>query len=247
MSKRKTSENLKLAIFFFFFVGGIVFLSLIFRGIFLLKESKFDGSSHFTLQVSNQFISFSPRNSTVGILSVRNISTREIPVDAKIVSSVEISSDNLKPALFGLMFDLKNQKEINFVDILRLYLYTQTVKENSILQKELTDKTDKREVETILSIFFADPKTLEEKLNIEIINAIDVSGHGNRIANLVSSMGGNVILVSSGDIKKESTVQYTQDSYTTHKISQVLKVRKEKLPKKMVADVTIVIGEDHVR
>lgn len=250
MSKKKTSENLKLAFFFLFLVGGIVFLSLIFRGVFLLKESKFDGFSHFALGLKNeksQFISFSPKDSTIGILSLENISEQEIPADAKIDSRLGVSSGNLKPVLFSLLFDFKSQKDINFIDILRLYFYTQTVKESSIAEVKLTDKIDKREIESTISTLFVDPKIQDEKLNIEVVNATDVPGLGNKVANLVSNMGGNVILVSTGDIKKDSEIQYLEDSYTAEKISRILKIKKVKITKKSLGDVTLIIGEQYVR
>lgn len=252
MSKRKTdSGNLKFAAFFLIFVGGIITLSLIFRAFFLLKESKFNGSSHFTLQISReretQFIYFSPKDSTIGILNVQNVSSLEIPVDAKVGSSLIINAKNMKSSLSKMLFDLNNQKDINFVDIFRLLLFSQTVKESSISQILITDKTDKVKVDSIMSTFFIDPQIRDEKLSIEIVNASNVYGLGNRLANLISNMGGNVILVSTGDLKEESVIQYNEDGYTVEKLNSVLDFRKEKVEKKSLSDIIIRIGRDYVR
>lgn len=253
MSKRKSSANLQFAAFFFVLVGATILLSLILRVFFLLKESKFDGSSHFSLEVRNsktQFLSFSPQSSDIKILTFQNTSAPfEIPKDAQITASSEINSKNLKSSLFEMMFEFPRHKEINIVDVFRLLLFSETVKDSSITQKEVTNKTEKTEIDSIISKYFQDPKIIEEKLSIEVINATDISGLGNKIANLVVNMGGNVILVSTGDMKKESTVEYIADSYTADKIAKILKFKKTKKESmgKSLTDITVIIGTSYVR
>jgi len=259
MSRRKKeSSNLKFAAFFFILVGALVFLSLIFRVALLIKESKFDGSSHFTILIQNsraQVISFSPKSSTVGILTLENTSPKslEIPIDAGIFSTSPVNNKNLVSSLSKMLFDFrpapagaKNQKEINFIDIFRLLLFSETVKENSISEKLITDKSDKSKIDSIVSTFFADPQVLDEKASIEIVNATDVYGLGNRLANLVSNMGGNVILVSTGESKNNSEIQYTRGGYTVEKLSSILGIRSVKTEKKGLPDVIIVIGNDNI-
>lgn len=251
MSRRKTASNLKFAAFFFILVGALVFLSLIFRIVLLIKESKFDGSSHFTILIQNsrvQVISFSPKSSTVGILTLENISSKslEIPIDARIFSTSPVNSRNLSSSLSKMLFDFKSQKEINFIDIFRLLLFSETVKENSISEKLITDKSEKIKIDSTVSTFFADPEILDEKASIEIINATDIYGLGNRLANLVSNMGGNVILVSTGESKNNSEIEYTRGSYTVEKLSSILGIRSVKSDKKGLPDVIIVIGNDSI-
>lgn len=252
MSKRKNSANLQFAAFFFILVGAIIFLSLVLRVFFLLIESKFDGSSHFSLEVRNektQFLSFSPQNSTIGILTFQNIPAPfEIPKDARIKANIEINSKNLKSSLLKMMFEFPNQKEVNIIDIFRILIFSETVKDSSIAEKLVTDKTDKAEIDSIISKYFQDPKIADEKLSIGVVNATDVSGLGNKFANLLTNMGGNVVLVSTGDVKKDSTVEYSVDSYTADKIAKILKFRKVKKESmvKSLADVTVIIGGEYV-
>ena len=240
------------AVFFVVLVGGVIFLSLILRIFFLLKESKFDGSSHFTLQLSEQggrvqYISFSPQNSSIGILTFKNTSfPLEIPIDAKTSSTSEIESKNLKPFFLKMMFDFRNQKEVNFIDFFRFFIFSQTIKENAISQVLISQYSDKAKVDSITSTFFVDPRIQEEKLNIEVINATEVYGLGNKLANLISNTGANVVLVSTGDLKKVSLIEYSEPSYTVEKLSKILKFKKIKTSKKSLADVTLIIGDNYV-
>ncbi len=252
--RKKTKESLKAAYVFFFFVGGLILLSLFFKVVLLLKETKFDGSSHFSLEIQNkkteniQIISFSPQNSSIGILDVQGLNPRslEIPVDAKIDSDKTIESGNIKTSLLTLLLN-SDEKEINFVDVLKLFLFSQTVKDNSISEKNINDRISEVNVDSLVSQFFVDPKISNEKLTIEIVNSTNVSGLGNRLANYVSNMGGNVILVSNGDEQKESEIDYSNDSYTVDKLSSMLNLNKVKIPKKSLSDVIIIIGDNSLK
>lgn len=252
MSRKKTGSNLKFAAVFFVLVCALVFISLSFRLVFLLKETKFDGSSHFTLFVKNtienrtQLISFSPKASTVGILTLDGVDPKnlEIPQDAEMRSSQLFNGKNINSVLFKMLFDLKDQKEVNFVDIFRLLFFSETLKDSSISEKVINSQTEKIRIDSIVSTFFIDPQIIDEKLNIEIINTTSVFGLGNRLANYVSNMGGNVILVSSGDEKKESIIQYSKNSYTAKKLSSILKFKSVKVEKKSLPDVILIIGVD---
>lgn len=254
MSKKRADNNLQFALFFLVLVGGIIFLSLIVRGFFLVKETKFDGSSHFTLQLNKQnkneaqYISFSPRNQNIGILTFKNTTPPfEIPVDSRVNTTIGVDSKNIKTSLFKMIFDFKNQKEINFIDLFRLDLFSQTVKESSVEELQVDSNTDKSKIDAFVSTFFADPQIQDEKLSIEVINATEVSGLGNKVANLVSNAGANVVLVSTGDLRKESAVEYSESSYTVDKLSEILRFKKTKVSKRSLADVTLIIGRDYVR
>lgn len=251
MSK-KTKGSLSAAYVFFFFVGGLILLSLFFRVMFLLEETKFDGSSHFTLEIKNdrtkniQIISFSPQSSSIGILDLVNLNPRalEVPVDATVQSNFDFNKQNITSNLFKTIADFKNQKEINFIDVFRLFLFSGTVKDSSIIEKSLNSQAEKVNIDSVVSAFFIDSQISNEKLSIEIVNSTNASGLGNRLANYISNMGGNVILVSTGEEKKESEIDYSRDSYTVNKLNSMLNIKKIKMQKKTLPDVIIIIGED---
>lgn len=250
MNRKVAKGNLRTAYVFFFFVGALIILSLFLRIAFLFKDSKFDGSSHFSLEVQNrtnkkiQIISFSPLNSTIAILILTNLDPKalEIPVDAKIDSGLTFKSENITPSLFRMFFDFKDQKQVNSIDILRMLLFSATVKNGSATETAISDQTTN--ISSVVSTFFIDTQIANSNLNIEVINSTSVSGLGNRLANYISNMGGNVILVATGDQKKESEIDYSKDSYTVEKLSTMLNLKKIKVQKKSLPDVTIIIGDD---
>lgn len=255
MSRKKTDGNLKFAAVFFVLVVGLIAVSLFFHGIIFLKDSKFDGSSHFTLEVKRdsgrkiQIISFSPKNSTIGILTLENVDPKvfEIPVDATVQSNLNFNKQNIRNNLFRTISDFKDQKEVNFIDIFRLSLFLGTVKDSAITEKYLNSQTEKVDVDSIVSTFFIDPQISDEKLNIEIINSTNEFGLGNKLANYVSNMGGNVILVSTGDEKKQSEINFVQSSYTVGKLRSILHFKAVQVQKKSLPDIVIIIGNDSIR
>lgn len=251
---RKAEANLKTAYVFFFLVGGLILISLFFRAIFLLKESKFDGSSHFTIQnnISEkkiQAVSFSPKNSTIGILNLEETDpvSLDIPIDAKISSDQSFTGKNITSELLRMALNLKNQKDVSIIDFLRLLFFSSTVKDNSISEKTVSGNDDKSTIDSVTSTFFIDPQVSDEKLNIEIVNATEIYGLGNKVANLISNMGGNVILVSTGDLRKTSQIEYVKNSYTVEKLSSILRFKKVSTQKLSLPDVIITIGGDYVR
>lgn len=249
MSRKKANGNLQFAVLFLILLVGIILISFIFRAFFLVKETKFDGSSHFTLRLNEkgkvQYVSFSPQNSGLGILTFRNMEPPfEIPVDASTSSQNEIVQGNLKIYFLKMIFDFKDQKEVNSIDYFRLFLFTETVKDSSVSFAQINKDTDRTKIDSYISSFFTDLRIQDEKLNIEVVNSTDISGLGNRFANLISNTGANVILVSTGDLRNTSEIQYSESSYTVDKLSKILKFKKNKISKKSLADVTIVIGKD---
>ncbi len=252
--KKASPSNLGLAFLFFLLVVFLLVLSAILRFADLLNKSKFDGSSQFTLKISqdkdSQLVIFTPKNSTIGILTIAGGAREnvdrilEIPIDAKVSGENEaINAKILNKELFKLLFDFRTRKEINSVDILRFILFSETVGDNNIKQEKISDISDKRE-SNIVSTFFIDSGISEEKQSIEIVNSSDQFGLGNKLATYISNAGGNVILVTTGDSQDKSEILYFKKSYTVKKLSSVLRIKATKVERKDISDVKIVIGKD---
>ncbi len=244
-NKKTQPKNLKMAGWFFLAVATLIILSGILRFIILVEESRFDGG-HFTLQIANknEFISFSPKDSSINLLRVvdgRDVAkTLEIPVDSKIDSKDEFTKENLSKNLLLLSF----KGQLNFLDSIKLSLFSASVKDNSFNETRISLSEDKSKIQSVLTSTFSDPAITEEKQSIEIINSADVPGLGNRLANYITNMGGNVILVTTGDIKDKSEIKYLDKTYTLKKISRMLGFVSSKEDKKRLGDVTIIIGKD---
>lgn len=254
MRKKKTPKtNLSLAFAFSFVVFGLIFLSLLLRGFILITESKFDGSNSFSLLVGEknkeQIINFSPKSSSISILTVNYIDNNigkslDIPIDGKVVSDDSIRGDNLSSRLAKMIFNFRAQKSVNFIDLLRLSVFSKSVNTSSISESNLYQNIDPKDFNSIISSLFLDPGISEEKQNIEIINATDRSGLGNRLANLITNIGGNVILVTTGDLRDTSEIQYTNKTYTVKRLNSLLGFVTSKTSKNSMPDVIIVVGKD---
>lgn len=244
-NKKAQPRNLKMAGWFSLAVVTLIILSGILKFIILIEESRFDGS-HFTLEITNknEFISFSPKDSSINVLRVAdgsNIAKKwEIPVDVKINSREEFTKENLSRNLLLLSF----KRQINFLDSIKLFIFSISVKDNSFNEKSISSSDDKTKVQSVLTSSFSDPTILEERQSIEIINSADIPGLGNRLANYITNMGGNVILVTTGDIKDKSEIKYLNKTYTLKKISEILSFESSKEDKKGLGDIVITIGKD---
>ena len=258
MRKKKitSSSNLGIAVGFSFIVLGLIFLSFILRILLLLGDSKFDGVNSFTVvtnqEKEGQVINFSPQNQSISILNVRDREGQnlgmslEIPIDGSFSSEEKVNGKNLSSILSRNIFNFKDQKELNFMDFLRLSLFTNTVKSTSIDEKTISKETSAQTLAILTSSFFVDSGILDEKQNIEIINATDVYGLGNKLANLVTNIGGNVILVTTGNLMESSEIQYVNDTYTAKRLSQILNFKLVKTKKKSIPDVIIIVGKDSI-
>jgi len=255
MRKKKTTQrNLGIAAGFSFIVLGLIFFSLILRVLILLGESKFDGMNSFTVVINQkkegQIINFSPKDESISILNVKDREGQnlgvslEIPIDGSFSVGEKVNGKNLSSALSGNIFNFRDQKELNFMDFLRLSLFTNTVKQNAVNEETISKESDIQELLRIISSFFVDPVILEEKQSIEVINTTDVPGLGNRLAVLITNMGGNVILVSTGDRAEKSEVLYIKKTYTAERLAKVLRFKLTETKKKSIPDVIIIIGKD---
>lgn len=258
--KYKKKGNMKLAGLFLLLVSGLVIFSVFFKIIFLIRDSKFDGSHKFNIEFIAKekvsIVSFAPLNKSLTVLLVKDEADKDnlskslgIPIDGKVVVKDNLTKNNIPLVLLKSVLPVGNlSKGLTSIDLIRLALFSRTVPDTSIYEKEISNKFNDAQKSTIISLSFLDPTIYEENQTIEIINSADVYGLGNRLATLISHMGGNVVLVSSGDKKeKTSKIVYSGEiTYTVKKLSSYLNLVLEKADKKSIADVIIIIGTDKI-
>lgn len=246
----KSSNNLKLASLFIFLVLGIISLSILLRIFLLFGNSKFDGSNSFIVIASEengrQAINFSPKTNSISIVTFQGVSPKDldVPKEGDFKSSEIINSENLASLLMRKI--INSQSDMNFMDFLRLFLFTNTVKKDNFLEKSINKETAPAEVSEIIQGAFQDPEVQKEKLNIEVVNGTDIPGLGNRVGNMVSNVGGNVILVRTGDLEDKSRIEYINSSYTLKKLQRILGFSETHVMKSGVPDVRIIIGKDNI-
>lgn len=262
MPKKNKSNNLNLAFLFVVLVLGLILISIFFKLVFVIKDSRFDGAHKFTLaffeKEETDVVSFSPQNKSISILKIDAKVKQgelgkflEIPIDGEVKTDASaINEKNVSSSLLHLEFSLGNLSgKVTSIDILRLYLFARSVSSNSIVIREFTSDLTDDQKSTILSLSFTDPQIYQDNQSIEIINATDAFGLGNRLADVITNIGGNVVLVeTSEDNKDTSQITYYKDkSYTANYLSNYLGFKLIKSDKRGVADVIILLGKDSLK
>src|SRR5680860_12283 len=252
-------NNFKIAIIFITIIFFLIFISLLLKLIVLFKDSKFDGNHRFTVAVvkddKTDIISLSPENKTISLLlidgKVDNINSfLKIPIDAFIYSSnLNISRSNIPSSFFKEMFDLnRNYSGITVIDLLRLSYFANSLPSTSIYEKNASKEDDEPRISSLIDSFFTDQRILSEKKRVQIVNGTDVSGIGNRLANVINNMGGDVILVlnSEKEESKSKIIYFGDKTYTVNKYASFLGYQTEEGRERSIADVIIIIGEDRI-
>ena len=258
--KNGRDGNMRLAGLFVLLVIGLIVLSSIFKIVFLVKDSRFDGVHKFNIEFVGKntisLVSFSPQGKSISILKVRKngndtlSKTYGIIIDGEIILKNDLSNKNISTTLIKSVFPFGNSiKDLTIIDLTRLFFFSRTVSQNSIYERELLKQYNKAQQSTIVSLSFMDPQIYQENQSIEIVNATDVYGLGGRLATLINNLGGNVILVTSE--KKEietSKISYSKEkTYTVKRLGEYLGFPLEEMDKKGIADVIIIIGKDKAK
>lgn len=252
--KKNKSKSTNLALYFILLIVSIFLISVIFKVFDTLGKSKFDGKNRFTVAVLStnysDFISVSPIDGTITKLRIKNqlnssdIFNLSIPTDSIIMSRSDL---DVKTHSFFLELMFKKNKaktDLTIIDLLRLSVFSNGVNKEKTLEKTLSVKND-RDLELFSSTLFTDTSISKEKKNIQITNATNVSGLGNKLAKYITNMGGIVVLVNtSSKEEKNSKILFTHESYTVNKLSKKLNIPKEKNKGASISDIVIIVGKD---
>lgn len=258
MSKKNGRDsNMRLAGLFVLVVVGLILLSSIFKIIFLVRDSRFDGAHKFNVEFVGKnkvsLVSFSPQGKTISVLNVgkRNDDAYSksfgVIIDGRIELKRDLESKNISTILLSSTFPFGNKvKELTVIDLARLFLFSRTVSQNSTYERDLLDEYNEVQKSTTISLSFTDPQIYQENQSIEIVNAADVYGLGGRLATLINNLGGSVILVTSEKkVINNSKIRYSgEKTYTVKRLSEYLDFPLEKMDKKGISDVIIIIGKD---
>ena len=265
MKRKKTvpsPQSLKLVLVFGICVAILIVASLILKSISILAKSKFDGQHRFTIAVIKPkspitLLSFASETSSISILHVHGGlkaqtigKDLETPIDSfifvKETSEDNITKEKIEPFVGGLVW--KHEllgSSLTILDAIRLFLFTRSVHANNTQEKELFLPKEESAIDKLSSGLFTNSTIAQEKMSIEIVNGTGVSGLGNRLARLISNMGGNVISISTSDSPKDqSQLLYVgEKTYTVDTLSSVLNIKAVQTEKPGLSDIVITIGK----
>jgi hypothetical protein len=258
--KEAVTSNTKVAIVFFVFLALIVGISLIFKVIAVIRVGQFDSSKRFTLSITNgkniEIISLSPSSKNIVIFKL-NDGTRPaeagrllgIPIDGSISCGSLILDQKLNSLFMSAIYNYRRlDASITIIDLLRIAMVVRTIPESAIDTRIIGDNVGGLNLDKVVNRLVSDALVEKDNQTIQIINGTGISGLGNRLARLVTNMGGDVIIVATSEsLRSKSNISYIdKKTYTVEKLQKILGYATVKESNNAISDITIVIGEDKV-
>lgn len=246
---------------------SVLFLNSKFDGRHRFTVAVYTQKSSEKVQKSVDIISFAPDTGSISILNVS--SDTEIfatesgkllktPIDgsvfiAPIENSLVVHSDSTDSLFESIILNTRRVKtDLTIIDFIRLYLFTKTVPSHLVtvkkhfLVQDSIDLSSELGIDKISTALFADSSLTAEKLSIKIVNGTGVGGLGNRLARLITNMGGNVVVVATEESElQESEIQYYGAvSYTLERLQKILGFKISEMKKPGISDIIIRLGKD---
>ncbi|MBA3724019.1 MAG: LytR C-terminal domain-containing protein [Candidatus Levybacteria bacterium] len=263
--KRKTvqkeSKSLKTFYLYAVLVFTVIAISLFIKLIFVVQSSKYDGKHHFTLAVTKeqrvkQVIAFSPQVPALAVLTVKDqnipytslAENHGIAADAQLEIRNTVSFD--QDVTTTLWNATRNWNAIGtnatIIDFIRLTLLSREIISNNKVIRDITLSEKNPENNTIIARALNDPTVSSENVSIQIINASNISGAGQRLGRILTNMGANVVEVSTSHTPqaKSQLQYYGEQSYTREQIEKYLNFPASELTRQPIADIVIILGED---
>lgn len=268
MNKEKVqktkSKSVKKALFFVFIVLLLIFLSLFFRLVSLIKDSSFNSKDRFTISVINNeskafIISFNPVDETISEVTINGPRDKlslgrilGVPVDGSIVlNNKNIIYLDQAPKIinYALFHPGLKKLNLNHYDLIRLFIFSNFIPPGNYSKVTISVSDSELSRDKIAQRFITDNKIIEEQKSIEIVNATTIQGLGKRLERVIKNSGGNVIAVSNAQESTTSSkiIISGEDSYTKKRIEKLLGYPSIVINKPDVAEIKIVIGLDGIR
>lgn len=253
-SSHHAGNSLQIA---FIFVCSIVLLfiaGMLLKFFLVLNASTFDGTHQYIVAIKGEdsqtvFVSYNPSGKSVNVLRVKGKSDDQsaasylgLPIDASIRVSL---SDDVGKMTENMVFHPKNEEDMTVIDALRLMIFVNTLNATGFHASSLTIPTDDKTKEKALSSLFLDQALYAENESVAIINATGESGVGSKVAHMLSTIGVNVVSVTTAENNQDKSVLLaTQDNtYTVKRISRIFHVGITKKTQ-TISDITLTLGKD---
>ncbi len=258
--KEQVISNTKIAIVFFIILLFFVSLSLVFKVVLVVRAGQFDDSKRFNLTVSDnknlEVMSLSGSARTIAVFKLnRNIGSYEagqllkVPIDGFIAQNSLDLNQRADFLFLKAIFNYNSLKtNLTIIDLVKLLVFSKTVTPGLVNTKNISGDLIPSELDKIVGQLVSDELIEKDNQTIQIINGTDIGGLGNRLARLVTNMGGDVIIVATSDSpKKKSLISYIdKKTYTVERLQKILGYPAVRQANNAISDITIIIGEDKV-
>lgn len=260
-SAQSESKSLKTFFLYTVVVFFFILLSLSVRGFYLLQQSSFDGKNQIIIafgteetvskiaafvpaeravtiiSLEGEKVSFSNMGEKIGVIPTAVVRTKgNVPLDNDI-------SDTMKALLFNY-YTIKTN--LTIFDVTRLFFVSRKPTLTNQDLREMTVSKDSEKNNKFFTNLFIDDTIFSENRSIQIVNASGESGMGKRLERVISTIGGNVVSITTSRAPEQfSTIEYFgQETYTLTTLKKILGFPTEKSEKEAIADIIIIIGED---
>lgn len=259
--RQESNRSLRTVLLFCFLVGLLIVVSLTIKTVSLIRESTFDGKNQYILAVTtdkkSEIISFHPLEKSIGVLKVNNSTDSKnlkralsIPIDGYIsLKEDEKTMPSVVAILEGtIKRGMQGSDHLTIYDVVRLYLFAKSIPENKIIQREIRLPLEKVFLQDFVKELMTDQHIVDDNISIAIINSTGESGYGARLENVLLSIGGNVVAVSTASKSTAvSKIQYTRKkSYTLERLERILGFPIEEGNQDAVSDILVTIGKDAI-
>lgn len=255
------SNSLKTFYLYAWLVLSFICVSLLIRGIFLFQQNVFNPSQHFTLSVIDkgtvkEIISFNPQIPGITVLKVndKSIPYQTLAKDFGVTSDGYLQLDNTMPlttdvtALMwsSIIHNASLHTNLTIFDTVRLFLLSKNVATNNEVITDVTLHNQNIATDTQIAQALTDSDIASESISIQIINATDIAGMGQRLGKVLTNIGANVVDVSSAqNVQKKTTIAYYGDeSMTLNHLQKLLTVTATEVRTQPIANIVITIGTD---
>ncbi len=226
---------------------AVVLLCFLFVGaryvLHLAQTRIFDGEHAFTVAVptsgdAGHYLILDPQADVVRDISVKQ-NTYPILSDLTLTHAIDINTPIDAWQLASSLKEASNGK-LNMLDEWYLMSFFRQAPQ---VQKASVDDTS---TVTVHQSPFLDATFISENQSIQIMNASNVQGAGNRLAQLLTVMGANVVAVQTAVQTVPNTRISTSEntSYTVRKMSRLLGVPVQVSQTNAIADIVITLGLD---
>lgn len=135
---------------------------------------------------------------------------------------------------------------VNDFDILKILLYSKLIPKSNQSLETAVFQGDKSSLvaESDFVNILGDRKILDEKASVQVINATDKNGLGNKIGYALKSVGYNVVSVISEGAQKSVIKTDERNPESLSRLRDSFRIPFRKTTATSIADITIILGPD---
>lgn len=252
--RRSAHQEKSLGIaFVFLFCVILLVVGGVFLKLFLLyRVSSFDGNHQFIVAVnqedaSNAILVFNPQGHQATMLTVsgQNFSYKalDIPIDASVTT---LLSSQIVQLTQNMLTKDRRDSNMTILDRLRLFLFINSLKPSDLHYVSVALPIDEATREKIFPGIFTDSTLFADNESVAVVNATGQTGMGTHVAHMLTTIGINVVFVTTGDkiVSASTLISMHPTTYTTQRLGRLFHVGPKISTQQGIADITLTIGKD---